>query len=213
MFRLRFGGRAEFMILNALPAILAGFVRDMKVEDLRLGLETFNPSPALTPGRMNLFRFREFDVMLDYAHNPAGMEAIRKFLDKTDGKPKVGIISGTGDRRDEDIRELGQVAAQAFDEIIVRLDGQLRGRDADEIRDLLIEGIKSQDADLPIEVIDTEEEAIRTAIGRATQGSFITVISDEIPRAIKVIGELKEEDANRVINGVNAPDSGGAAVS
>ncbi len=56
------------------------------------------------------------------------------------GSPKVGIISGTGDRRDEDIREIGKIASTCFDEIIIRQDKNLRGRTAEEITNLLLEG-------------------------------------------------------------------------
>ena len=140
---LTFSGKAIFMIQNILPAVLAGFVQNFKIEDIRLALETFIPSPAQTPGRMNMFQFKKFNVMVDYAHNPAGFQAIGKFLEKMDAKPKVGIIAGVGDRRDEDIIALGTLAAQMFDEIIVRQDRNLRGRTEQEIIDLMLEGINS----------------------------------------------------------------------
>jgi cyanophycin synthetase len=78
------------MIQNILPAVLAGFIRNFKMEDIRLALETFIPSPVQTPGRMNLFQFKKYQVMVDYAHNPAGFQAVAKFLEKIDSKPKVG---------------------------------------------------------------------------------------------------------------------------
>jgi cyanophycin synthetase len=100
---LTFRGKAVFMVQNILPAVLTGFIRNFKIEDIRLALETFIPSPVQTPGRMNLFEFRKFSVMVDYAHNPAGFQAIARFLEKIEAKPKIGIIAGVGDRRDEDI--------------------------------------------------------------------------------------------------------------
>jgi cyanophycin synthetase len=87
---LTFSGKAIFMIQNILPAVLAGFIRNFKMEDIRLALETFIPSPVQTPGRMNLFQFKKYQVMVDYAHNPAGFQAVAKFLEKIDSKPKVG---------------------------------------------------------------------------------------------------------------------------
>ena len=65
---LTFSGKAVFMIQNILPAVIAGFVNGFKVEDIRLALETFIPSPTQTPGRMNMFQFKNFTVMVDYAH-------------------------------------------------------------------------------------------------------------------------------------------------
>src|SRR5690606_5524554 len=54
---LTFGGRAAYNIQNVLPTLLAGFVRDFKIEDMRIALQTFIPGPAQTPGRMNIFNF------------------------------------------------------------------------------------------------------------------------------------------------------------
>ena len=70
---LTFDGRAPFMIQNVLPAVLTGYVRGFSIEDIRSAIESFIPSPSQTPGRLNLFNFKDFQIMLDYAHNPAGL--------------------------------------------------------------------------------------------------------------------------------------------
>ncbi len=192
---LTFSGRAIFMIQNILPAVLAGFLRNLSTEDLRLALETFIPSAAQTPGRMNLFQFKKFQVMVDYAHNTAGFVALGKFLEKVDAKPKVGIIAGVGDRRDEDIISLGTLAADMFDEIIIRQDKNLRNRTGDEIINLMVKGIKQKNPNIPITVIPKESEAISYAIKNAKKGSFIIITSDVIPDALNAIMKYKEEDA------------------
>jgi UDP-N-acetylmuramyl pentapeptide synthase len=117
---LTYGGRATFNISNILPCLLAGFIRNFKIEDMKMALETFIPSPVQTPGRMNMFHIKNYTVMVDYAHNTHGFMAISDFLSKVDATQKVGVIAGVGDRRDEDIRNLGRVAAGMFDEIIIR---------------------------------------------------------------------------------------------
>lgn len=191
---LTFSGKAIFMIQNILPAVLAGFVRGFKVEDIRLALETFIPSPTQTPGRMNMFQFRNFDVMVDYAHNPAGFHAIARFLDKIDAKPKVGVIAGVGDRRDEDILQLGNLAAQMFDEVVIRQDKNLRGRTEQEIIDLMMQGIQQHDPKKKVKVLRKESEAIEYAITNAKKGSFIVICSDVIPDALDQIMKYKEEE-------------------
>lgn len=191
---LTFSGRALFMIQNILPAALAGFLHGLKLQDIRQALQTFTPSPAHTPGRMNLFRFKDFDVLLDYAHNPAGMEAIGQFLERTDGYPKVGIISGTGDRRDEDIIELGRKSAEMLDEVIIRQDPELRGRTSQEILDLLLEGIRQNDPNKKVSIVPDDRTAITGAIENAGKGSFIAVFSDNIQAAINLITELKQKE-------------------
>jgi len=191
---LTFRGKAAFMIQNILPAVLTGFIREFKMEDIRLALETFIPSPVQTPGRMNMFEFKKFNVMVDYAHNPAGFQAIAKFLERIDTKPKVGIIAGVGDRRDEDIVALGTLAAKMFDEIIVRQDRNLRGRTENEIIDLMVKGISTVDPNKKYKVIASEPEAIEYAFKNAKKGSFIIICSDVIPDALDQVMRYKEEE-------------------
>ncbi|TXI80084.1 MAG: cyanophycin synthetase, partial [Flavobacteriales bacterium] len=142
---LTYGGKAVFNIQNILPAVLAAFVRGVKIEELREALMTFVPSATQTPGRMNLFQFRNFQVIVDYAHNPHGFEALGKFLSKVPDSPKIGVIAGVGDRRDEDTVNLGRLSARMFDEIIIRQDRNLRGKSDDEIIALLVKGIHEVD--------------------------------------------------------------------
>jgi cyanophycin synthetase len=202
---ITFGGKAEFNIANVLPAILATYLSDFKIEDIRLALETFVPSPVQTPGRMNIFHFKNFAVMADYAHNAHGMEAIGKFVQKIDATKKVGVIAGVGDRRDEDTIALGVEAAKVFDEIIIRQDKNLRGKSEAEIIALLTKGIHSVKSELKITSIKTEREAIEYAIRNAIKGSFVVIINDVVDNALGQIQELKEaEDSGKLtIDGLN----------
>jgi len=203
---LTFSGKAVFMIQNILPAVIAGFVNGFKVEDIRLALETFIPSPTQTPGRMNMFQFKHFEVMVDYAHNPAGFYAIARFLERVEAKPKVGIIAGVGDRRDEDIVQLGSIAAQMFDEVVIRQDKNLRGRTEQEIIDLMMEGIRGVDPAKKVKVIRKEPEAIEYAIKNAQKGSFITICSDVVPDALEQIMKYKEEEDHFEIHKEDIPN-------
>ena len=189
---LTFSGKAIFMIQNILPTLIAGFVRNFKIEDIRIALETFIPSPTQTPGRMNLFQFKNFQVMVDYAHNTAGFQALGKFLEKIEAQPKIGIIAGVGDRRDEDIFNLGKQAAHMFDKIIIRQDKNLRGRSEQEIIDLMLKGIAEIDANKLDKVIPTEREAIDYVLKSAVKGAFITICSDVVPDALDQIMQYKE---------------------
>ncbi len=196
---LTFSGMAEFNISNTLAATLAVYVQDFKIEDIRQALQTFVPSPALTPGRMNMFHFRNYSVMLDYAHNTHGLKAMGKFLNSVDASVKVGIIAGVGDRRDEDIVSLGEAAAQIFDEIIIRQDKHLRGRTEEEIIGLMTQGIHSVDPFKKITVIKKETEAIDYAFKNAVKDSFIVITSDVIPDALEQVKNYKaREDGARM---------------
>lgn len=194
---LTFGGKATFMIQNVLPAALAGYINGFELDDISSSLETFIPSPAQTPGRLNFFNFKHFDVILDYAHNQAGMSALKNFIDKMDGKPKVGIIAGIGDRRVEDNEGIGYVASTMFDEIIIRQDRNLRGRTNTELNQMIIKGIHEHDPNKPIQVISNETEAIQYALENAKPGSLIVICSDVVTEALALVQKYKEEEASR----------------
>lgn len=193
---ITYGGKALHNIMNCLPAVLSTyFWRNIQIEDIRLALQTFVPSASQTPGRLNMFQFKHFKFLVDFAHNPAGLELLGDFVSKLEGEPKVGIISGTGDRRDEDIRELGRISARYFDEIIIRQDKNLRGRTAEEIVNLLVEGINETKAkDIPIEIIYNEKQAIMHAYNNAKPGSLITIMCDVVAEALDLIKDLKEKE-------------------
>lgn len=193
---ITYGGKASHNIMNTLPAILATYLyRNIKVEDIKLALETFIPSPSQTPGRLNLFQFKHFQFLVDFAHNPAGLKLLCEFVSKLDGTPKVGIISGTGDRRDEDIKDLGRISATCFDEIIIRQDKHLRGRTAENIVNLLVDGInESREKEIPITIIYNEKEAIMHAYNTAKPGSLITIMCDVVAEALDLIKGLKEKE-------------------
>ncbi|MGN6177934.1 MAG: cyanophycin synthetase [Mucilaginibacter sp.] len=190
---LTFGGTVPFMIENVLAATLAAFLWGFKTGDIKISLETFIPSAAQTPGRMNIFNFRDFRFMVDFAHNPDGYNGVKEFLKTIDSPRKIGLVAGTGDRRDEDIRELGRLSAQMFDYILLRQEDHLRGRTRENILGLMIEGIQEIDPGKPYEIIRlTGEEAIRHAMGKATPGAFIVTLSDAVHNSVAIAQHLLE---------------------
>ncbi|MFK5983104.1 MAG: cyanophycin synthetase, partial [Flavobacteriaceae bacterium] len=193
---LTYGGKAKFMIQNVLPAILAANVQGISIEDMKAALETFIPSASQTPGRLNLFKFNDFSILLDYAHNPAGMRALQNFTNELDATVKVGIIAGIGDRREEDNNEMGSIAAEMFDEIIIRQDKRLRGKTEEELIKMLDDGIKMKDPNKKTTIIPSEKEAITHAVKNAVKGSLIVLCSDVIPEALDLVKKFKEQEAN-----------------
>ena len=191
---LTFGGKATFMIQNVLPAIIAANVQGISIEDMKAALETFIPSASQTPGRLNLFQFEKFQVLLDYAHNPAGMRALQKFIEQLEVTHTVGIIAGIGDRREEDNNEIGRIASEMFDEIIIRQDKHLRGKTEDELIGMLEDGIKASNPKIKTTIIPSEREAIIYAVENAKKGSLIVLCSDVVPDALDLVTELKEKE-------------------
>lgn len=196
---LTFSGAATYMIANILPAVLACHIQGFDLQIIQKALQTFIPSPEMTPGRLNVFDFKNFRFMVDYAHNPAGMAAVGDFLKKLDAYPKVGIISAVGDRRDEDIIQVGRISAQIFDEIIIRLDADLRNRTEDEVICLIKKGILEVQPQKPVTQIPTEAEAIKYAIHHAKNGSFIFLCSEKIPETLAIITQFLNEEKDAQI--------------
>jgi cyanophycin synthetase len=183
------GGRAPFMIANALAASLAAFVQGIKVEQIRAALRSFEASAQQTPGRMNLFNLGHYHVLVDYAHNPAGYEAVGGFVKNWSG-PTMGVVGGPGDRRDEDLLGLGQLAATFFDQIIVKEDDDNRGRPAGEAAELIIQGItQSETSPVPFMVELDEATAIKWALDNAPQDALVVIFPEQVNRAITLIRE------------------------
>ncbi|MDI9256682.1 MULTISPECIES: cyanophycin synthetase [Flavobacterium] len=191
---LTLGGKAKFMIANALAATLASYLWGFKTEDISLSLQTFIPSAAQTPGRMNIFEFKKFKVMIDFAHNPAGYRGVEEYLSSVEATKKIGIIAGVGDRRDEDIKECATIAARMFDHIIIRQEKHLRGRTEEEIIGLIMDGINASGRNVTHEIITKEVEAIKHAINSAQEGTFITALSDVVTNAIEIVQEYLDKE-------------------
>jgi cyanophycin synthetase len=197
---ITYEGKAVHNINNCLPAVMATYLyRDITIEDIRQGLQTFIPGESLTPGRLNFFHFKNFTFLADFAHNPHGLKLLCDFVSKLDYKTKIGVISGTGDRRDEDIMELGEISAHYFDQIIIRCDKNLRGRTAEEIIALLQEGINKVNPHVPTKVIANENEALEFIYANPVQGALYTIMCDVVAGALDKIKELKtREQANAI---------------
>ena len=191
---LTMGGKAKFMIANVLAATLAAYLWGFKTEDISLSLQTFIPSAAQTPGRMNIFEFKKFKVLIDFAHNASGYLGVEDFLLSVVANKKIGIIAGVGDRRDEDIKECAKIAGRMFDHIIIRQEKHLRGRTEEEIINLILEGISESGRNVTHEIIPKEVEAIKHAINSAEEGTFITALSDVVTNAIEIVQEYLDKE-------------------
>lgn len=204
---ITFNGKAEFNIANVLGAVLAGYVLGFSINSIRRSLNSFIPSPELTPGRMNLFYFHDFTVLIDYAHNPHGMYALGKYIQSLNVSSKVGIIAGTGDRRDEDLVNLGEAAARIFDDIIIRMDDDTRGRTQEDIFALISKGIKEVNKNKNVLFIPDESEAVHAALTCAKPGSFVVVLTDRIAESIEITTAFLEKEKRLARTPTKALDS------
>jgi cyanophycin synthetase len=191
---ITFGGTVPFMIENVLAATLATYLWGFKTEDIKTSLQTFVPSATQTPGRMNIFEFKDFKFMVDFAHNPNGYTGIKEFLSHIDSPQKIGLISGTGDRRDDDLRELGRISATMFDHILLRQENHTRGRTKENIIGLMLEGIQEVNPGQSYEILGSDTDPIAYAISLAKPGAFITTLSDAVDNAVEIVQNFQEKE-------------------
>ncbi len=192
-----FEGKARHMVQNVMAAAAAAHAAGAHLHDIRQGLRSFTTSIYQAPGRMNLFDLDGVKVLIDYAHNPAGLEMIGDFVERmtseapTGGAPgtaswsanlRVGVVATAGDRRDEDMRELGRVAARYFDDVIIREDRRTRGRRRGETATLIGEGVHEGIAAGgragSVEIVVDEMEAARRALDRSRPGDLVVLCVD-----------------------------------
>lgn len=186
-----FGGRAAFMIQNVLAASLAAFCHGLSPAEIRGGLVTFDPGYAQTPGRMNYFYGNGFRVLVDYAHNLDSMVALSKYLDEAESSsPRVGVLGGTGDRRDADILELGRQAGRMFQRLVIREDRDTRGRAQGETAELVRLGALQERPDVSCEVLLDSAESVRRAIRTARAGELVCVLGGDVQESLGVVRGL-----------------------
>lgn len=194
-----FGGKAMFNVQNAMAAAAAAYCAGAHLGDIRGGLRSFTPSYYSAPGRMNLTEVRGIKVIVDYCHNAPAMVALGDFVDRffdddsvLERPQRIGVIATAGDRRDQDMVDLGRQAAKHFDVIIVREDDRLRGRQPGETARLVVQGAREGQAEggrvKQIETVLDEIESTRTAVERANPGDLVVVCVD---RARAVWDELQ----------------------
>ncbi|MCS7031763.1 MAG: cyanophycin synthetase [Gloeomargarita sp. SKYG116] len=188
---LTLGGTVKFMVANALAATLAAYGVGVTLEQIRQGLRSFQASADQTPGRMNLLPVKDFYVLVDYAHNAHGYRAVGDFVSTWRKGERIGVIGAPGDRRDEDLREIGRVAAQLFDRLIVKEDDDTRGRRRGEAADWITLGVRDTSARPVMQVILDETEAIQTAIRQARSGDLVVIFPERVQRTLQLIREAQ----------------------
>ena len=191
-------GRALHNVQNAMFAAAIAVGLGVGVEDIRQGLRTFSLDFFQAPGRLNFYNEHPFRVLLDYAHNAHGMEAVARTVRElgVHGR-RIGVIAAPGDRRDEDILALARAAAPAFDLFLIREDDDLRGREPGAVGAVLRRGLIA--AGVPAERIVNgvlgEEAAIRKGLDIARAGDLLVIFGDKLQRDWELIVGYKREPA------------------
>jgi len=194
-------GRATHNVQNAMFAAAMAFSMGLKLEDVRHGLRTFDTTFFQAPGRMNIFDEHPFKVILDYGHNPAAVQVMCELVDRLEvAGRRLCVLAGPGDRRDEDIRDIGRIAAGHFDRYICRRDDGLRGRRPDEVPNLLREALLEHGVPSErIVMIPDEQSATDAALREAQPGDLLLLFADAITRSWKQVIQFKPEAPARLV--------------
>lgn len=185
-------GVATFNIANALAAAAACYALGIRIKDIERGLITFNPTPSQSRGRMNIFDVKDFKVIVDYGHNPAAIEALSAIFPHLSKGRVIGMHSGTGNRRDQEILEFGRVLGRTYDHIVL-IDSDPRRRKLGETSDVVERGIL--ETGFPKEeltVILDVREATQAALDMAKAGDLVVLQCDDVEQVLADVSAYKE---------------------
>jgi cyanophycin synthetase len=191
------GGLARHNVANALAASGAARGLGVTLADLREGLADFQPSSERSPGRLNLFRLGARIVIVDFAHNEAGVSAV---LDVAEGiaggaagraAPVTAIVGTAGDRPDDTLRGIGRIAGARAQRVVIKETLKyLRGRSRESIVGEIRAGIASAGrSTTDVAVYDSETDALRGELARADGGA-----KPDAPRVIVLMCHEEREE-------------------
>jgi len=178
------GGLIGFQVENAMAAVAAGWAVGLDWDTIRRGVGSFANDADNAPGRFNVMDYRGATVIADYGHNGDAMKALVGAVAALPAKTRSVVISGAGDRRDEDIRVQTEILGAAFDEVILYEDACQRGRAAGEVVALLRAGLQGASRTTHIEEIVGEFTAIDRALERLQPGDLCLVLVDQVEEAL-----------------------------
>jgi cyanophycin synthetase len=177
-------GTIQFQIENSMAAIAAAWGLGISWEIIRRGMATFISDASTAPGRFNVFSYRGATLIADYGHNPDAIQALVQAVGSMPANRRLVVVSGAGDRRDEDLRQQTEILGEAFDEVILYQDDCQRGRADGEVLALLREGLKNATRTTRTEEIRGEFCAIDAALARLNSGDLCLILIDRIDESL-----------------------------
>ncbi|MFZ5525644.1 MAG: cyanophycin synthetase [Pseudomonadota bacterium] len=186
-------GTIGFQVDNAMASIGAAWSTGLDWDTIRRGVASFSNDADNAPGRFNVMDYKGATVIADYGHNPDAMRALVDAVNAMPAKRRSVVISGAGDRRDDDIREQTAILGAAFDEVILFQDACQRGREDGEVLSLLRDGLKGAPRTKHVEEIHGEFIAIDTALKRLEPGDLCLVLVDQVEESLAHLAQRIEE--------------------
>ena len=182
-------GQIGFQTENVMASVAAAWAVNVPWAIIEEGLASFISDVQGVPGRFNLFEYRGATVIADYGHNPDAIQALVNAVENMPASKRSVVISGAGDRRDQDIRDQTQILGKAFDDVLLYEDACQRGREDGEVLSLLREGLQGAERTTHIQEIRGEFKAIDTAMDRLQPGELCLILIDQVEEALAYIGQ------------------------
>ncbi|MDP2447978.1 cyanophycin synthetase [Polaromonas sp.] len=193
-------GSIGFQVENVMAALAAAWAVGVTWETLKSGLASFVNDAHNAPGRFNVMDYRGATVIADYGHNPDAMRALVSAVEAMPARRRSVVISGAGDRRDNDIRDQTIILGHAFDDVLLYQDAAQRGRADGEVMGLLRDGLVGASRTTHIEEIHGEFLAIDTALARLEPGDLCLILVDQVQEALAHLAErVKETSASKQV--------------
>jgi cyanophycin synthetase len=177
-------GTITFQTENAMASIAAAWALGLDWSIIEMGLATFVNDAQTAPGRFNVFDYRGATVIADYGHNPDAILALIQAIETIPANKRMVVISGAGDRRDEDIIQQTEILGKSFDQAILYQDQCQRGREDGEVLALLQLGLKNASRTKEIVEIRGEFTAIDTALAKLESGHLCLILVDQVQEAL-----------------------------
>jgi cyanophycin synthetase len=186
-------GQIGFQTENVMASVGAAWALNVPWDTIAQGLSTFISDIQGVPGRFNVFDYKGATLIADYGHNPDAIQALVHAVDNMPAEKRVVVISGAGDRRDQDIRDQTQILGTAFDEVILYQDACQRGRTDGEVIQLLRDGLNGAVRTQYVQDIQGEFNAIDAALARLSAGDLCLILIDQVEAALAYIqGKVNE---------------------
>ena len=186
-------GQIGFQTENVMASVAAAWAINVPWETIALGLSTFISDIQGVPGRFNVFDYRGATLIADYGHNPDAIQALVNAVENMPAKQRVVVISGAGDRRDQDIRDQTKILGSAFDDVLLYEDACQRGRSDGEVMQLLREGLDGAERTRHVQEIRGEFKAIDTALARLAPGDLCLILVDQVEAALAYIQQQVDD--------------------
>ena len=187
------GGAIGFQVENVLASVGAAWGLGIDWAAIRSGLASFVNDAHNAPGRFNVMDYRGATVIADYGHNPDAMRALVLAVDAMPAQQRSVVISGAGDRRDQDLRDQTVILGAAFDTVILYQDAAQRGRADGEVMALLREGLANAARTRQVDEIRGEFAAIDHALQRLQPGDLCLVLVDQVEEALAHLAQRVRE--------------------